>query len=270
MIIDGRQIASEILSDVASALPRTPVVRAIVVSPSAATESYLSIKEARAENAGMHLEIVRMPESATTEDVIEAVLEPGCDALIVQLPLPAHLDQQTILAAIPESKDADVLSEVAYARFVAGVEGALVPPVAGALAEILLREGVDPSGKRAVVVGQGRLVGEPCSEWLRSRGATVSVLTRESGDLSILKDADIIVSGAGAPGIITPAHIKPGVVLIDAGTSEQGGAIVGDAMSECAEVASVFTPVPGGVGPIAVACLFRNVGTLLERALQAD
>lgn len=270
MIVNGRALASELLSTLAQTLPRTAVVRAIVVAPSPATESYLAIKDIRAAEAGMHLDIVRMQENASTEDVIEAVLKPGCDALIVQLPLPAHLDSRAILNAIPERKDADVLSETAYTKFTQGVEGALVPPVVAAVAEILRRSGIEVPGKRAVVVGQGRLVGEPCAVWLRSQGASVSVLTRESGDFSLLADADIIVSGAGAPGIITPEHIREGVVLIDAGTSEQGGALVGDADPACAGVASVFTPVPGGVGPIAVACLFRNVGLLLERGLQAD
>ena len=103
---------------------------------------------------------------------------------------------------------------------------------------------------------------------LRALGAEVSVVTKESGDLSLLTDADIVISGAGVPGLIRPEHLKEGVVLIDAGTSESGGAIVGDADPACAEVASVFTPVPGGVGPVAVACLFRNVAALLGSPLQ--
>ncbi len=270
MNIDGRAIAKDILKETRESSSRSAVVRALVVSPSPATESYLSIKEARAEDAGMHLDIVRVSETASTEEVVAAVQRTGCDALLVQLPLPKHLDSEEVLNAIPVAKDADVLSKQAYELFKSGAADALLPPVVAAVKEILARAHVSVAGTRAVVIGQGRLVGEPVAHWLRMQGADVSVITLESGNLSLLKDADIIVSGAGSPGLITPELISEGVVLIDAGTSEQGGAIVGDAHPECAQKAALFTPVPGGVGPIAVACLFRNAGVLLERALQAS
>ena len=268
MIIDGRAIASEILKDVRAKGTCTAIVRAVVVMPSPATESYLAIKEARAEEAGMHLEVVRLPESATNADVIDAVEKPGCDAVIVQLPLPEHLDSKAILDRIPVERDADVLSSLAYARFKADEDGALLPPVVASISEVLERTKVFVAGKGATVVGQGRLVGVPVAAWLVNQGAEVSVVTKEEGDLSRLKEADIIVAGAGSPALITPEHIHDGVVLIDAGTSESDGAIVGDVDPACAALASVFTPVPGGIGPIAVACLFRNVMLLMGRALQ--
>lgn len=269
-IVDGRAIASEILADVRGSLARVAVVRAVVVSPTPATESYLSIKSARAEEAGMRLEVVRLLETATDEDVIAAVERAGCDGVIVQLPLPAHLDAKRILDSIPWHLDADVLSANAYARFSLDEPEALLPPVVAAAREILERAGIFPGGKSAAVVGQGRLVGEPALRWLMNEGAEVAVVTEESGEegLALLKEASIIVSGAGSPGLIRPEHLTEGVALIDAGTSEQGGAIVGDADPACAALASVFTPVPGGVGPIAVACLFRNVSFLMERTLQ--
>lgn len=132
-------------------------------------------------------------------------------------------------------------------------------PVAEALREVLLRAGVEPRGKRAVVVGAGRLVGGPAAELLRELGADVSVVTEHDGSLHDLKNADIAVLGAGNPGMVTPEMLKEGVVLIDAGTSEQGGKVQGDASPECEQRASVFTPVPGGVGPIAVAMIFKNL-----------
>lgn len=268
MKIDGRQIANDILSaakaEVAS-LHRVPVVRAVTVSPNAATESYLRVKSARAADAGMKLDVVAV-ENATTDSVIDAVLAPGADAVIVQLPLPAHIDQDLVLESIPYALDADVLSSVSFKQFMDGAPGALIPPVAGAVAAILSHGGVNPRGKRAVVIGYGRLVGQPVQKWLEANGATVDIHTRESGDLNApLKDADIVVSGAGSPGLVKPEMLKPGVALIDAGTSESNGALVGDADPACEAVAAVFTPVPGGVGPIAVACLFRNVATLLTR-----
>ncbi len=265
MIIDGRAIAREILAQVkkdTASLGRPIVVRAVVVKPSPATESYLSIKVARAHEAGMEMDIVRLRDRAETPEVIEAVQQEGADAVIVQLPLPENITTTAVLDSIPLHKDADVLSSSAYHMFQQGNADALVPPVALALGEILSRSGVDPQGKRIIIIGNGRLVGEPASYLLSRFSDQVTVFTRESGNLLDLKDADIIVSGAGQAGLITPDLIKPGVVLIDAGTSESNGAIAGDAIAECAEVASVFTPVPGGVGPIAVACLFKNVSLL--------
>jgi methylenetetrahydrofolate dehydrogenase (NADP+)/methenyltetrahydrofolate cyclohydrolase len=268
MIVDGRAIASAILKDVRARAQRPAVVRAVVVAPSPATESYLSIKAARAEEAGMHLEVVRLPDHATEEEVMEAVACAGCDAVIVQLPLPPHLDQKTILDSIPLERDADVLSRRAYARFKEDEDGAVLPPVVAAIAEILERSHVSVAGKGTMVVGQGRLVGMPAAAWLVNQGAEVMVVTKEEGDLARLKEADLIISGAGSPALIRPELVQEGVVLIDAGTSESDGAIVGDADPACAQKAAVFTPVPGGVGPVAVACLFRNVMLLMERALQ--
>ncbi|MDP3402982.1 MAG: bifunctional 5,10-methylenetetrahydrofolate dehydrogenase/5,10-methenyltetrahydrofolate cyclohydrolase [bacterium] len=268
MIIDGRTIASEILKEVRAKSTRAAIVRAVVVMPSPATDSYLAIKEARAKEAGMRLEVVRLSESATNIDVIEAIEKPGADAVIVQLPLPEHLDSKVILDKIPVERDADVLSALAYSRFKADEDNAILPPVVASIAEVLERSKVFVAGKGVTVVGQGRLVGIPAAAWLVNQGAEVTVVTREEGDLSRLEEADVIITGAGSPALIQPHHIQEGVVLIDAGTSESGGAIVGDVDPACASKASVFTPVPGGIGPIAVACLFRNVMLLMERGLQ--
>lgn len=260
MIINGRTLASELLQRISTS--RSLVVRAVTVAPSSATKAYLSVKATRAKEAGMTLEVVECSPESTTEEVITAVQKEGADAVIVQLPLPESFDTDAIVNAIPVEKDADVLSEKAYARFERGEEGALLPPVVSAIEEILTTVGFDVSGKRAVVVGEGKLVGKPTALWLQSRGASVQVVSRTRGDMSLLKDAELIVSGAGQAGLITPEHVTDGVVLIDAGTSESNGALAGDALPSCAEKASVFTPVPGGVGPLAVACLFKNAALL--------
>jgi methylenetetrahydrofolate dehydrogenase (NADP+)/methenyltetrahydrofolate cyclohydrolase len=136
--------------------------------------------------------------------------------------------------------------------------------VAEAISEILVRVNFSAAGKKAVVVGAGRLVGAPAIELLKDIGAHVSVITHTEGSLDELKDADIVVLGAGEPGLVKPEMLKEGVVLIDAGTSESAGKLAGDASPECAEVASVFTPVPGGIGPIAVAMIFKNLFTLAK------
>ncbi len=268
MIADGRKIASAILAEVREKVaPHKPVVRAITVQPSVATTSYLRIKEQRAEEGGMHLEVVRLADDADEAAIIDAIHAPGADAVIVQLPIPETLDLPRILNAIPIDKDADVLSDEAYARFDEDVAGALVPPVAAGVAEILARTGVEVRGKRVVVVGRGQLVGKPCATLLARLGADVSVVHRDTPNPEVLyKDADIIVSGAGKTHIIKPEMVKDGVVLIDAGTSGAKGAVVGDIDPAAAHKASVFTPVPGGVGPVAVSCLFSNTARLVEKS----
>lgn len=267
MIIDGRSIAADMLAATrgrVAVLGRVPVVRAITIAPNPATESYVAIKTARAKDAGMSLEVVRLPDTANDDEIMRAIHVPGADALIVQLPLPTSYNTKKMLDAIPQEKDADVLSASARNAFSAHIEGALLPPVVGAVKDILARANVEVKNKKAVVVGKGWLVGDPVAVWLTHQGAVVTICTRESDDVSnALKDADIVVSGAGVAGLITPTMVKQGVVLIDAGTSESGGTLVGDVDPACAPLASVFTPVPGGVGPIAVACLFSNVADLL-------
>lgn len=266
MKIDGRAIAASLLKEVKESLSRELVVRAVVVAPSPATESYLAIKTARAKDAGMRLEVVRLMDTATTDEVIAAVQEPGADAVIVQLPLPSDIDRMSVLNSIPVSLDADVLSHPARILFEEGAEGALLPPVVGAVKEILERENVSLKGVKTAVVGDGWLVGDPVARWFKQQGADVTVITQESeSTVESLKEAMVVVTGVGSPHLITPELLTEGVVLIDAGTSESGGAIAGDADPACETVASVFTPVPGGVGPIAVASLFKNVALLAKR-----
>lgn len=262
MIIDGRAISRELLARIREENTGGVTVRAITVAPTPATRSYLRIKERAAQEAGMQLDVVQLPDSATTEEVVGAVEAPGAGAVIVQLPLPPHIHEARVLAAIPVEKDADVLSPAARSR-------ALVPPVAAAVEEILARATISPKGKRVVVIGKGKLVGEPVAVRLAQQGAHVSSYDERDFTPSVLSDADIVVSGTGVPHLVKPEMLTEGVALIDAGTSEQkpagnegGTVLVGDIDPACAALASVYTPVPGGVGPITVACLFRNVAEL--------
>jgi methylenetetrahydrofolate dehydrogenase (NADP+) / methenyltetrahydrofolate cyclohydrolase len=271
MVIDGRAIAATVLArarERASTLPHPPRIAAIVANETPATRSYLSIKEKRAEDAGCVLAIERLPESSDTAALRAAVERSVADAIIVQLPLSSAVDARMVCDAITSAQDADVLSAAARSAFMRGDEQALLPPVVGALVEILSRAGVEAEGKKAVVVGSGYLVGMPAAAWLAQQGAQVVSVNQKSGDLAAaLKDADLVVLGAGSPHLVTPGMLKKGVVLIDAGTSESGGVTVGDADPACAATCSVFTPVPGGVGPIAVAKLFENAVILAERNL---
>ena len=266
MILDGKRLAAAILDragERAVALGVTPCVAVIVANETAATRSYLAIKGKRAREAGCELEVIQLPESASVLELRLAIDACEADAVVVQLPLPDGVNAKEVCDAVPLEKDADVLSTLSRMRFEADEPGALVPPVAGALAAILQEHTINPRGKRAVVLGEGWLVGRPCATWLAHAGADVI----HKHDLNELHLADIVVSGLGAPHTIKPEMLKDGVVLIDAGTSESGGKLAGDADPACAPKCSLFTPVPGGVGPVAVAKLFENVVTLAERAM---
>ncbi|MHB8710650.1 MAG: hypothetical protein ACYC6X_03840 [Minisyncoccota bacterium] len=258
MIVDGRALARGVLTHAkahAEKLPRWPKIVAYVAQdPTPAMRSYLNLKKKTAQAAGCIF------EETVSQDFFK-----NADAAIVQLPTTP--EAMKMLDLIPIEKDADVLSKAAREKFGRGDADALFPPVVAAIAEIFAAHGVEPRGKQAVVIGGGFLVGKPTAVWLRQKLATVSVVTSSMNLTQHLEDADIIVSGAGAAHIIKPEMLKQGVVLIDAGTSESNGVIVGDADPTCAAKCSLLTPVPGGVGPLAVACLFANAVTLTERAM---
>ncbi len=239
MIIEGRKIAEEILNGLQS----RPLTLGVVMGTDAASDSFVRMKERTAARVGVLL------KRFAPEQIDEALL---CDGILVQLPL---ANSRELIEKIPPHKDVDAL----------GADPLVLSPVAGAIAEVLARSGVDVKNKKAVVVGAGKLVGAPAATLLEKLGAHVSVITSTEGSLDELKDADIVVLGAGEPGFIKPAMLKAGVVLVDAGTSESAGKLAGDADPACAEVASVFTPVPGGIGPIAVAMIFKNLFELVRR-----
>lgn len=258
MIVNGRTLAATVCARTkarAERLPHRPKVVAYVAhDPTPATRSYLNIKKKTAEAAG-----------CVFEETSNPTFFKDADAAILQLPAtPAAM---SFLDMIPVDKDVDVLSKAAREKFERGNTDALLPPVVAAIAEIFAVYDVDPKGKRAVVIGEGFLVGAPAATWLRQKLATVSIVTDRQNLKQHLKDADIIISGAGSPHIIKPEMLKKGVILIDAGTSESSGVIAGDADPACAPKCSLFTPVPGGVGPLTVACLFENAVTLMERAM---
>ncbi|HEY0010899.1 MAG TPA: bifunctional 5,10-methylenetetrahydrofolate dehydrogenase/5,10-methenyltetrahydrofolate cyclohydrolase [Candidatus Paceibacterota bacterium] len=261
MVIDGRTIAKGMLERTktrAEALPEAPSFLAIAVAPDPATQSYLRMKQQLAVRAGVRMD-VRMYDEHSTAGLVQLLSQVSEDAVIVQLPLPGNIDTEQVLDSIPSTKDADVLSSRTRET------GALTHPVAGAIKAVLEEAGVRASGKAAVVVGQGWLVGLPATEWLRREGAIVQAVTKEEGDIkSACIGADIIVSGAGVANLIRPDYVRPGAVVIDIGTSELGGSLAGDVDPRVAEVASVYTPVPGGIGPITVACLLENVVLLAE------
>jgi methylenetetrahydrofolate dehydrogenase (NADP+)/methenyltetrahydrofolate cyclohydrolase len=193
----------------------------------------------------------------------DIVHEPRTTGVIIQLPLPNHIDTQAILNTVVPEKDVDVLSARAVGDFQVG-KAKVVPPVAGAVEELLRKNKIDPKGKKTIVIGYGRLVGQPLATWFLAAGALVTIIkTLEQFESSLLKDADIVVSGVGKPHLVAGEYIKNGAVVIDVGTSEVNGEMVGDVDFESAsKIASFITPAQGGVGPLTVAMVFKNLLTL--------
>ena len=259
MNVDGRAIAKEIYTDLHfeyAKMSRPLRLGIVMVGADPIVASFVKIKSRSAERLGVVMEVTTLAQDSTTEAVAAAVrhLTSKADGIIVQLPLPEQVDADQVLSAIPPALDIDGINPN-----VLEIERLVHAPVAEAVGVIIELSTWNPQGKRAAVVGAGRLVGTPVAALLSGLGATVSVITRESGSLQELKSADIIVLGAGNPGFVTPDMIADGVILIDAGTSESSGKMVGDADPACASKCTLFTPVPGGVGPIAVAMIFKNL-----------
>ena len=215
-------------------------------------ESFLRIKGRAAARLGV--EIIRLDIiNADTEKIIKAVrkLVGETDGIIVQLPLPENVDTDAVLASVPPERDVDANGP--------HHNPSVCAPVVNAVAEILKRSGVDLKNKKILIVGHGRLVGKPVEEWFRKHSNRPSVVTDSINLERQAPSADIIILGVGEPGLLKPSMIQDGAVVIDAGTAELGKKVVGDADPACAAKCSIFTPVPGGVGPIAVAMIFKNL-----------
>jgi len=262
MVVDGKAIAEEIYSDIrARVVERAskPCLTIITCAPNFETQKYLALKEKKAAAVGILTNVVELLGESTTDDFVNAITQntASSSGIIVQLPLPPHIDTERVLRAIPTTHDVDALNPE--------TEGVL-SPVIGAFVEILNRHGVTVREKYVTVIGSGKLVGLPAHRWCTKEGAYVSVVTRDTADIShYTQNADIVICGAGVPGLLTPSMVKEGVIILDAGTSEEGGMLRGDADPACAEKAALFTPVPGGIGPITVAVLLRNVVVFGDR-----
>ena len=261
MMVDGRAIAKRILNQVASetdALSFTPKLGVMTCAPGVETKQYLDLKKRKAKEVGIDLIVLELPEEASTEDCVACVnrLVEDCHGVLVQLPLPSHIDREVVLDAVPVAKDPDGFAYDRDSR-------SLLPPVAGAIDEISSEHGVSFEGKKVVIVGDGRLVGQPSFRYAEKAGGEVVLLTEGSDEYhDHIKSADILISGVGKPHFITDDMVKGGVVVFDAGASEDGGLVVGDVGPSVADKASLFTPVPGGIGPITVAVLLQNLSKL--------
>ncbi len=259
--VDGRKISDRIKAQIRDLMvPSEPKSLAIFyVGQNPVIESFVSMKKRFGEELGIEVTVIKFDESVEENFLIEEIKKAsqGSSGIIIQLPLPENLNRENILNAVPKNLDVDVLSTDGYADFKMG-QSQKMPPVAAAVREICLEEGIDLENKNIVLVGRGLLVGKPIGDWLAREGHDYKVADKDNLSQMTI-NADIIISGAGVPSLITPGIIKEGVILIDAGTSNEGGKLVGDISTDCYEKASIVSPVPGGVGPITVASLFRNL-----------
>ncbi|HEY4509586.1 MAG TPA: bifunctional 5,10-methylenetetrahydrofolate dehydrogenase/5,10-methenyltetrahydrofolate cyclohydrolase [Candidatus Paceibacterota bacterium] len=266
-ILQGEEIAKRIMEDLRDKVARKQLKLAVVqVGQNAVSETYIRKKKEAASELGIGFELYKFVQEISQTDLKSRIEAIGKDktvsGMIVQLPLSKHLNQQEILDGIPLEKDVDVLSSASFGLFSLG-RLPILPPTVRAVSLLLKETGMELKGKSIAVVGAGRLVGLPVALWCMQKGATVSVANKDTKDLSVVtRDADIIISGVGKKGLIIGAMVKRGAVVIDAGSSVEAGLMGGDVDFESvAKKAGFITPVPGGVGPITVACLLENLLT---------
>lgn len=271
MMIDGKTIREEMKDALAVKIRAIspedrPALFIVMAGANAVTENFVSIKKRFAEAVGISVEEKVFDETATTASLVRAVEDIVAlgkkSGIVVQLPLPREVDTQAVLNAVPSRYDIDVLNEESMRLFREG-NLPISPPVVGAIREILERNSIFLHGKKVAILGQGRLVGIPVAAWFRRMEADVAVFDSAHPPAhEDVRSADIIVSGIGKPGFITPDMVHDGAIVLDAGTSEAGGKIVGDANPSVAGKCALFTPVPGGIGPVTVAILLQNLLTL--------
>jgi methylenetetrahydrofolate dehydrogenase (NADP+)/methenyltetrahydrofolate cyclohydrolase len=255
MIVDGRALSETLKGEIRAGYPDvgTLTLAVIVTGADAVTKSYVGIKKRVAADLGISV--------IDCNSVDEALV---ADGIILQLPLPQGMDVEVEKNKIPVEKDVDVLSDAAFELFAKGGHPA-VPPVPAGMQYVLEKNAIAIAGKKVAIVGYGRLVGKPAAVLFKQLGAEVRVADKGDDVGTITRDADIIILGTGIAGILRPDMIKDGVAILDAGASELGGKVVGDADPACADKAGLFTPVPGGVGPIAVTEIFSNLVALKKR-----
>lgn len=272
-IIDGRKIRDGILAQLKSrvaALEFAPVFCDVIAGDDPASLQYVRMKERTAEALGIRTVPGIFPATITTEELVAEIQKiattPEMAGLIVQLPLPASIDSRAVLDAVPNNLDVDAVGSETAEAFYSG-NPIFSFPAAQAVLAVLDSLNLDLSQKNITVVGQGMLVGKPVTHLLRSRGFSINIVDSDTKNPeAFFRSADILITGVGKGHFITGDMIKEGAVIIDAGTSESNGGVVGDVDSESVSAKAGFlSPVPGGVGPVTVAMLMQNVVISAER-----
>jgi methylenetetrahydrofolate dehydrogenase (NADP+)/methenyltetrahydrofolate cyclohydrolase len=273
----GRQIREELRAEVADMRSRgiVPGLTVVLVGEDPASQSYVTAKGKATEELGMKSDTIRLPADTKEEDLLALIDRLNADravhGILVQLPLPKHMNSQKVLYRMSPDKDVDGFHPVSVGRLVIGDRSGFRPCTPAGVQELVVRSGVDPRGLHLVVVGRSLIVGRPVANIFMQdapgANATVTVCHTKTRDLrSITLQGDILVVAAGRAEVVTGEQIKPGAVVIDVGvnrvedtTTAKGYRLVGDVkFSEAVEVASLITPVPGGVGPMTIALLMKN------------
>ncbi len=269
-VIDGKAVAATVRErvkvDVAAYKDesgRTPGLATVLVGEDPASQVYVGMKRRNTEEVGMR-SIHHEPEASIREEelldlVRELNADDDVDGILVQLPLPAQIDEDAIVAEIDPKKDVDGLTPISAGMLAHGSPG-LVPCTPRGVMELLSHEGVGLEGAEVVVVGRSKLVGVPVARLLLAANATVTICHSRTRDLdAVCRRADVLVAAVGVPRLLGKAAVKPGAVVIDVGVNRLDEGLVGDVDYEAAaEVAAAITPVPGGVGPMTIAMLLSN------------
>ena len=271
MIIDGKQIAQtlkEQMREQVAALTnqygRKPCLDVIIVGENPASMSYVRSKIKATEYCGFDGELIQLPETTTQDELLRIIRErnekDSVDGILVQLPLPKHIDEQCVINAIAPEKDVDGFHPTNVAKLWLNQE-TIVPCTPMGIMALLEQSGTPLEGRHAVVVGRSNIVGKPIAKLLLDKNCTVTIAHSRTADLaSVCREADILVVAVGRPQMITGDMIKPGATVIDVGINRiSDGRLVGDVDFESAAlVAGAITPVPGGVGPMTITMLMHN------------
>ena len=264
-LLNGREVSDSVtqsLKETLQTLPYQPQLVVVRVGEDPASVSYVRGKDRTAKKLGLSARVEVLPEETPQDELMALIAELNADeevdGILVQDPLPAHLDIKPVQEAIDPDKDVDGFHPVNVGRLWSG-QKALVPCTPAGMIRIMDHYDLPIEGKHAVIIGRSNLVGKPAAALFLQRHATVSLAHSRTQDLpGLVKQADIIVAAVGRQALVTPDIVKPGAVVLDVGITRVDGKLKGDVHPDVAEVAGYLTPMPGGTGPMTVAMLMQN------------